>query len=254
MIASDPISPKRESSVSSKLERDSNSFEQPRSSLATALRPPVNDVANTFLLIYASLFPIVNPVGGAPIFLAATRYCTQGGAQRHGAARRGQQLPSAVRLPVRRLARASVLRHRAARCQRRGRLGGERLRLAPAARQRGPLRSAIAAIPGRAGNSSRSLLSADDAADGGTRLHLGCHHSRKPETDGSDACKRARAARAAQRHSAFWRSPSRSMSAIASPRKPPRRSAKQPPTSSCASRHSSCFASASRSSGRAIAD
>ena len=31
----------------------------------------MNDVANTFLLVYASLFPIVNPVGGAPIFLAA---------------------------------------------------------------------------------------------------------------------------------------------------------------------------------------
>lgn len=34
----------------------------------------MNDVANTFLLIYASLFPIVNPVGGAPIFLGLTRY------------------------------------------------------------------------------------------------------------------------------------------------------------------------------------
>ena len=28
--------------------------------------------ANTFLLVYAGLFPIVNPVGGAPIFLALT--------------------------------------------------------------------------------------------------------------------------------------------------------------------------------------
>ena len=46
----------------------------------------MNDVANTFLLIYASLFPIVNPVGGAPIFLAATRYCTK--AERNALARR----------------------------------------------------------------------------------------------------------------------------------------------------------------------
>src|SRR3974390_2830781 len=28
--------------------------------------------ANTFLLVYAGLFPIVNPVGAAPIFLALT--------------------------------------------------------------------------------------------------------------------------------------------------------------------------------------
>jgi len=30
--------------------------------------------ANTFLLVYAGLFPIVNPVGGAPIFLALTHH------------------------------------------------------------------------------------------------------------------------------------------------------------------------------------
>lgn len=36
----------------------------------------MSDFANTFLLVYAGLFPIVNPVGGAPIFLALTRYCT----------------------------------------------------------------------------------------------------------------------------------------------------------------------------------
>jgi multiple antibiotic resistance protein len=29
-------------------------------------------VANSFLLVYAGLFPIVNPIGGAPIFLALT--------------------------------------------------------------------------------------------------------------------------------------------------------------------------------------
>jgi len=35
----------------------------------------VNDLANTFLLVYAGLFPIVNPIGGAPIFLGLTRHC-----------------------------------------------------------------------------------------------------------------------------------------------------------------------------------
>lgn len=32
--------------------------------------------ANAFLLVYAGLFPIVNPVGSAPIFLALTRHNT----------------------------------------------------------------------------------------------------------------------------------------------------------------------------------
>lgn len=32
----------------------------------------MNAVANSFLLVYAGLFPIVNPIGGAPIFLALT--------------------------------------------------------------------------------------------------------------------------------------------------------------------------------------
>jgi len=32
----------------------------------------MNELINTFLLVYAGLFPIVNPVGGAPIFLGMT--------------------------------------------------------------------------------------------------------------------------------------------------------------------------------------
>lgn len=36
----------------------------------------MNDIANSFLLVYAGLFPIVNPVGSAPIFLDLTRHCT----------------------------------------------------------------------------------------------------------------------------------------------------------------------------------
>jgi multiple antibiotic resistance protein len=34
------------------------------------------ELANGFLLVYAGLFPIVNPIGGAPIFLGLTRHCT----------------------------------------------------------------------------------------------------------------------------------------------------------------------------------
>jgi len=36
-----------------------------------------NTAANAFLLVYAGLFPIVNPIGGAPIFLGLTRHCTE---------------------------------------------------------------------------------------------------------------------------------------------------------------------------------
>jgi multiple antibiotic resistance protein len=36
-----------------------------------------NHLVNAFLLVYAGLFPIVNPIGGAPIFLGLTRDCTK---------------------------------------------------------------------------------------------------------------------------------------------------------------------------------
>jgi multiple antibiotic resistance protein len=36
----------------------------------------LNNLLNSFLLVYAGLFPIVNPVGSAPIFLGLTRHCT----------------------------------------------------------------------------------------------------------------------------------------------------------------------------------
>lgn len=36
----------------------------------------VSDIANSFFLVFAGLFPIVNPLGAAPIFLSLTRHCT----------------------------------------------------------------------------------------------------------------------------------------------------------------------------------
>jgi len=36
----------------------------------------VSIFANTFLLVYAALFPIVNPIGSAPLFLGMTRYAS----------------------------------------------------------------------------------------------------------------------------------------------------------------------------------
>ncbi len=36
----------------------------------------MNVFANTFLLVYAALFPIVNPIGSAPLFLGMTQFST----------------------------------------------------------------------------------------------------------------------------------------------------------------------------------
>jgi multiple antibiotic resistance protein len=47
---------------------------------------PLNEAINIFLLVYASLFPIVNPVGGAPIFYSMTRHCSD--RERHTLARK----------------------------------------------------------------------------------------------------------------------------------------------------------------------
>jgi multiple antibiotic resistance protein len=38
----------------------------------------LSDVVNSFLLVFAGLFPIVNPLGSAPIFLNLTRHCSDG--------------------------------------------------------------------------------------------------------------------------------------------------------------------------------
>jgi len=46
----------------------------------------INDIATSFLLVYAGLFPIINPIGGAPIFLGLTKNCTND--QRHALALR----------------------------------------------------------------------------------------------------------------------------------------------------------------------
>ena len=46
----------------------------------------MTDFANAFLLVYAGLFPILNPIGSAPIFLGLTSACTE--AERNMLARR----------------------------------------------------------------------------------------------------------------------------------------------------------------------
>jgi multiple antibiotic resistance protein len=46
----------------------------------------VDKFLNTILLVYAGLFPIVNPIGGAPVFLGLTASCSE--AERNSLARR----------------------------------------------------------------------------------------------------------------------------------------------------------------------
>lgn len=46
----------------------------------------MTDFTNAFLLVYAGLFPIVNPIGGAPIFLGLTASCSED--ERNSLARR----------------------------------------------------------------------------------------------------------------------------------------------------------------------
>jgi multiple antibiotic resistance protein len=46
----------------------------------------LSEISNTFLLVYAALFPIVNPVGSAPVFLSLTRHYSP--AARHALAYR----------------------------------------------------------------------------------------------------------------------------------------------------------------------
>ena len=52
----------------------------------TARSQGMNDLINAFLLVYAALFPIVDPVGGALIFVGLTRQCTD--RERHALALR----------------------------------------------------------------------------------------------------------------------------------------------------------------------
>jgi multiple antibiotic resistance protein len=48
----------------------------PADSYGSGMAQTANQLVNAFLLVYAGLFPIVNPIGGAPIFLGLTRECS----------------------------------------------------------------------------------------------------------------------------------------------------------------------------------
>lgn len=37
----------------------------------------MSDIVNAFLLVFVTLFPVVNPLGSAPIFLSLTANCTK---------------------------------------------------------------------------------------------------------------------------------------------------------------------------------
>src|SRR5580698_4516347 len=58
-------------------------------SLRTAASSPrrsMSELANTFLFVFAGLFPVVNPLATAPIFLSLTTGCQE--SQRHSLALR----------------------------------------------------------------------------------------------------------------------------------------------------------------------
>ena len=55
--------------------QQNNSALQCRRSLQTVRA--MTDFFNAFLLVYAGLFPIINPIGNAPIFLGLTSSCTE---------------------------------------------------------------------------------------------------------------------------------------------------------------------------------
>jgi multiple antibiotic resistance protein len=42
----------------------------------------MSEIVNAFLLVFAALFPVVNPLGGAPIFLSLTQGCTKAARER----------------------------------------------------------------------------------------------------------------------------------------------------------------------------
>ena len=201
---------------------------------------PLNEAVNIFLLVYASLFPIVNPVGGAPIFYSMTRHCSD--KERHTLARKvavnGFLL--AARLAVRRLACARVLRHHAAGGQHRGRARRQRLRLAALTCQRRAYRAAhdtarrarpcsVRWIPsirsrcrsrwGRARYRSRSRSAAKGRRTSIAYPQLRARSALRPRLDSPP-------------------SRSRSMSATGSPSGSGRRSATAAPTCSCVSQPS----------------
>ncbi len=140
----------------------------------------ISNSVNAFLLVYAGLFPIVNPVGSAPIFLRLTQY----NADQRGLLARGVASNSFLLLLgslVHRLASAGILRHHAADRAHRRRPRGGGVRLEAAARRRRTRRSRQR--PGRqARDLCRHLLSADDAADGRAGLDLGRGHPRQSAT------------------------------------------------------------------------
>src|ERR1700754_2480429 len=56
-----------------------------RSSSSVLIEAAMNEVLNVFVVIYAGLFPIVDPIGNVPIFLGLTRHSSD--AERYGLAR-----------------------------------------------------------------------------------------------------------------------------------------------------------------------
>ncbi len=121
------------------------------------MKQSVYDLINPFFAGIRRTVPIVNPVGGAPIFLGQHPPVLLQGARRSSTVGNAQQFLPADRFDVSRLLRARIFRHHPADRARRRRTRGYRDRMEPApggnARRRG-------ARGPSAGNPDRRVLSA----------------------------------------------------------------------------------------------
>ena len=135
------------------------------------------------LLVLAALLPIVNPLGGAPVFLALTANVDD--ATRSLLARKvavNGVLP-ADGVGVRRRLRAGILRAVGAGRADRGRARRLQPRVGAAQGRRDARRREGGLRHRRRRHRDARVLSVDAAADGGTRLHLGRHHDRRQSSD-----------------------------------------------------------------------
>ena len=198
------------------------------------------------LLVFAALLPIVNPLGGAPVFLAMTADCSPSAARGDGHARRRQRVRAAAGLGVRSAPTCSTFFGLSMPIVQVGgglvvcAAGWDLLRASDDARPR--------AAPPAGGSRHRQprVLSADAAADRRPRLDLGRDHARR-EPPGERAHAAGDRAGEPRRRDADRGDDLR----VLPLRRPDRCSAsgRPAPASWSGCRRSSCCASACRSSG-----
>ena len=200
------------------------------------------------MLAVGALLPIVDPLGGAPIYLAMTANLTSARAHPHGEIGGDQQLSAAHRLDVDRRLCARLLRPVDSRRTGRRRHRGLHDRVVAAQQSRYAARGRTQRRPG--GNARRpepaGVLPDDHAADRRTRVDLRRPHARGQSARGVSirCCSRRWRTRSASCWS-LWAS----TCATATPIAFCANWARPAPASWCGCLHSSCCASGCRSAG-----